>query len=95
MKTAEGKKTDLIFWRRGKESINPAVILSDILLLCSLWPSGLALMSLSHSEPRIKAWVCMCVFAYLCEGQKPVHGSIGEQEDILMSSFQWKGEGLE
>lgn len=62
MKTAEAKKTDLIFWRRGKESINPAVILSDILLLCSLRPSGLALMSLSHSEPRIK----VCVSVYVC-----------------------------
>lgn len=38
--------------------------------------------------------VCLCECAYLCEGQKPVHGSIGEQEDILMSSFQWKGEGM-
>lgn len=93
-------KTDLVFGRRGKESINPAVILSDILLLCSLWPSGLALMSLSHSEPRIKVCersesVGVCVFAFLCEGQKPVHRSKGEQEDILMSSFQWKGEGME
>lgn len=65
MKTAEAK-TVLVFWRRGKESINPAVILSDILLLCSLWPEGLALMSLSHSEPRIKVCVrvcvCVCIF---------------------------------
>jgi len=89
----EAKKTDPIIWRRGKESINPAVILSDILLLCSLQPSRLALMSLSHSEPRIRVCVCLC--AYLCEGQKPVHRSIGEQEDNLMSSFQWKGEGME
>lgn len=49
---AEVEKTDLVFSEKGKESINPAVILSDILLLCSPRPSGLALMSLSHSEPK-------------------------------------------
>lgn len=47
---AEAKKR--VFSEMGKESINPAVILSDILLLCSPRPSGLALMSLSHSEPK-------------------------------------------
>lgn len=57
METAEAMKTDVLFWRRGKESINPAVILSDILLLRSLWPEGLTLMSLSHSQPRIKVCV--------------------------------------
>lgn len=86
MKTIETKKKGLC--RRERESINPAVILSDILLLCSLQPSGPALMSLSHSEPRICVYVCVCVHAYLCEGQKSVHRSIGEQEDNLMSSFR-------
>lgn len=70
MKTAEAMKTDVIFWRRGKESINPAVILSDILLPRSLWPEGLTLMSLSHSEPRIKVcespYSCVCVCLHIC-----------------------------
>lgn len=48
-----------------------------------------------HSHTQSQGLKCVCVFAYLCEGQKPVHNSIGEQEDILMSSFQWKGEGMD
>lgn len=63
------------------------------------------LMSPPQSQPRIRmhlcVFVCMCmhgsvfVCAYLCGGQNPVRRSKGEPRDILMSTFQWKGEGME
>lgn len=66
-KTAHANKADtIISGGRGKESINPAVILSDIPRPSFLQPSGRALMSLSHSEPRIRESVRVIACARTC-----------------------------